>query len=86
MYVYASIAFMAGSLLHVSARMFGYRDLSLGLYISACINFQVYPHVYMHTDVQLYVHIYISACVDVGPYRVRAGRFGVSSMGRERVS
>lgn len=38
----------------------------------------------MHTDVQLYV--YKSACVDIGPYRVRAGRFGVSSLGRERVS
>lgn len=75
---------MAVSLLYISAGMFGYRDLSLGLYIPVCIHLQVYPHVCMHTNVQLYIHI--SACVAVGPYRVRAGWFGVSSLGRERVS
>lgn len=75
---------MAVSLLCRYAGMFGYRDLSLGLCISVCINLRVYPHVCVHIDVQLYVHI--SACVDIGPYGLRAGWFGVSSVGRGRVS
>lgn len=40
----------------------------------------------MYTCTQMYSCVYMSACVDIGPYRVRAGRFGVSSLGRERVS